>query len=84
LPAEADVTSVEQHKMVQRLKQVVRKMTADERRGFEMMAKRDRDDEDLDALTREKLARLYEKYFPKHSKAEIGQRWENIMGKKPE
>ena len=40
------MTSVEQRKMIQKLKPIVTKMSADERRAFEMMVKRDRDDED--------------------------------------
>jgi len=74
------MTSVEQHKMVRRLKQAMMKMGPDERQSFEMMIKRDHDDEDMDALTMTKLRQLYTKYFPKHSKAEIEDKWKKIAG----
>jgi hypothetical protein len=77
------MTSVEQHKMVQRLKQVIVKMNPDEKRSFEMMVKRDRDDEELDSLTRIQLAQFYEKYFPKHSKQDLESAWNKLTGKKP-
>ena len=65
------MTSVEQRKMIQKLKPVVIKMSADERRAFEMMVKRDRDDEELDSLTMAKLKQLHSKFFPKHSKEDL-------------
>jgi uncharacterized protein (DUF2236 family) len=74
------MTSAEQHKMVQRLKQVMKKMSPNERQSFEMMAKRDKDDEDLDTLTMAKLEQLYMKFFPKHSKEDLEDKWKKIMG----
>ncbi len=75
------MTSVEQRKMVQRLKQVTAKMSSSERQSFEMMMKRDRDDEELDTLTMTKLRQLYEKCFPKNSKESIEERWNKLTGK---
>ena len=72
------MTSVEQRKMVQRLKSVVAKMSGEEKRAFEMMAKRDRDDEDMDVLTITKLKQLYGKYFPKRSKQDIEDAWNKL------
>jgi len=72
------MTSVEQNKMVQKLKSVVMKMSADERRSFEMMAKRDRDDEELDSLTMTKLKHLHGKFFPKHSKQDLEDAWNKL------
>jgi hypothetical protein len=72
------MTSVEQNKMVQKLKSVLMKMSADERRSFEMMAKRDRDDEELDSLTMTKLKQLHGKYFPKHSKQDLEDAWKKL------
>jgi len=76
------MTSVEQHKMVQRLKQVVMKMKPDDRRAFEMMAKRDRDDEELDVLTMAKLQELYAKFYPMHSKESLEEKWKRLTGDK--
>ena len=76
------MTSVEQRKMVQRLKQVMTKMSSSERQSFEMMVKRDRDDEELDSLTMTKLKQLHEKFFPKQSKEALEDKWNKMMGEK--
>jgi hypothetical protein len=72
------MTSVEQHKMIQKLKSVVMKMSVDERRAFDMMAKRDRDDEELDSLTMAKLKQLHAKFYPKHSKQDLEDAWNKL------
>ena len=56
------MTSVEQHKIVAALREYESKMTRQELEMFEMFRKRDKDDEDLDALSRKKLVELHEKY----------------------
>jgi len=76
------MTSVEQRKMIQRLKPLIVKMIADERREFEMMAKRDRDDEELDSLTMTKLKQLQGKYFPKNSKQDLEDAWKRLTERK--
>ena len=76
------MTSVEQRKMIQRLKQVTMKMSTDERREFDMMAKRDRDDEELDSLTMTKLKQLQGKYFPKNSKQDLEDAWKRLTERK--
>jgi hypothetical protein len=72
------MTSVEQRKMVEKLKSVVMRMGADERREYEMMVKRDRDDEELDSLTMTKLKQLHGKFFPKHSKNDLEDAWNKL------
>lgn len=72
------MTSVEQRKMIQRLKGSVTKLTSEERPVFEMMAKRDRDDEELDSQSMQKLVNLYEKYFPKKSKEALEEKWNKL------
>jgi hypothetical protein len=72
------MTSVEQRKMVHQLKQVLTKMSSEERQAFEMMAKRDRDDEELDSLSMAKLKQLYAKFYPKHSKQELEDKWKKL------
>lgn len=76
------MTSVEQRKMIQKLKQATMKMDLNERQAFEMMAKRDRDDEELDSLTMTKLKQMHTKYFPKHSKQDIDDAWKRFAGGK--
>ena len=75
------MTSAEQHQMVQRLKSVTMKMTAEQRQVFEMMAKRDRDDEDFDSQTMVRLKQLYATYFPKRSRQEIEDAWSKLSRK---
>ncbi|MGD0590960.1 MAG: hypothetical protein ABSA44_09190 [Bacteroidota bacterium] len=74
------MTSVEQRKMVQRLKHVMTKMSSDERQSFEMMLKRDHDDEELDSLTMAKLKQLHAKFFPKNSKQALEDKWKKLTG----
>ena len=76
------MTSVEQRMMVQKLKPLRTKMSADERREFEMMAKRDHDDEELDSLTMTKLKQLQAKYFPKASKQDLNDAWNRLTDRK--
>lgn len=78
---EVYMTSVEQHKMIQKLKSVIMKMNKDERPAFEMMAKRDNDDEELDSLTMAKLKQLHLKFFPKHSKQDLEDTWNKFKCK---
>jgi len=57
------------------------KMSSGERQSFEMMVKRDRDDEELDSITMTKLKQLHEKYFPKNTKESLEDRWNKLTGK---
>ena len=56
------MTSIEQHSLVSELCAHEMRMTAREREEFSMFRKRDKDDEDLDALSRKRLVELHEKY----------------------
>ena len=76
------MTSVEQRKMIQKLKSIVMKMSAEERRTFEMMAKRDHDDEELDSLTMANLRQVHSKFFPKHSKQALEDAWNKLTSGK--
>ena len=58
------MTRIEQHKMVEKLQDYLHKMRGRDLDEFEMMRKRDRDDEDLDELSRHRLTELYIKYIP--------------------
>ena len=58
------MTRVEQHKIIETLKDYVHKMHGRDLDDFEMMRKRDRDDEDLDEMTRRHLSELVVKYIP--------------------
>ncbi len=58
------MTKVEQHKMIELLREYSHKMRGRDLDDFEMMRKRDKDDEDLDELSRRNLFALLEKYVP--------------------
>lgn len=75
------MTFEEQKRMVRDLERYRLKMTADERELYDMMAKRQKDDEDFDELTKRQLNTLYQKYFPKHTKEELEKAWERMFKK---
>jgi hypothetical protein len=74
------MTHEEQKRKVEELKRFLIKMTAAERKEFEMMVKRKKDDEDLDSLTSNRLHALHQKYLPKKSKEELALIWKKIGG----
>ena len=57
------MTHVEQKNIIRELRDFERKMSRLEQEEFHMWVKRDKDDEDLDDLTKNKLTQLYEKYI---------------------
>ena len=62
---------IEQHKLVRELKDYIGKMTSAERYDFEMMQKRDKDDEELDQLAWAKLETMHKRLVVKKSKKDI-------------
>jgi hypothetical protein len=74
------MTGVEQHRMVRELMTRMMKLNARERQQFEMIIKRDKDDEDLDSFTLSQLKTLHEKYFPKKSKQDLEDAWKKLTG----
>lgn len=58
------MTKAEQQKLIDTLGDYVHKMDGHDMDDFDMMRKRNRDDEDLDALSRHQLTELYIKYVP--------------------
>lgn len=65
------MTKSEQHRLIEELRDYARKMTRDEQYEFNMFAKRDKDDEDLDTLARQRLEQLHSKYVVKKTKKDI-------------
>jgi hypothetical protein len=55
-------TMVEQRKMIEALRYKTSKMVAKDRYDYEMYAKREKDDEDLDLLSMKRLREIFEKY----------------------
>ncbi len=75
------MTRSEQQKMLQDLRYYARQMSGDDLEAFEMLLKRDRDDEDLDGLSEKKLTELHERYARKKSKKDIEELWKKLTSK---
>ncbi len=75
------MTTVEQHKIVRELRDHEAKMTRADQEVFDMYRKRDKDDEDLDKLSRKKLMEMYEKYVV--ASRPKGNPLDALFGKKP-
>ncbi|MGA9120092.1 MAG: hypothetical protein WB699_12080 [Bacteroidota bacterium] len=58
------MTHTDQHKMILELMDYARKMKRHDQEEFEMYVKRDKDDEDLDIRSRQRLKDLYDAYVP--------------------
>lgn len=58
------MTKVEQRKMIETLREYSHKLRGREADDFEMMRKRDRDDEELDRMSVQRLREMFEKYVP--------------------
>ncbi len=59
------MTHAEQHRMIVELRDYVFRMKGKDYYDFEMFIKRDKDDEDLDEISKKRLMELYEKYYRK-------------------
>ena len=55
-------TMVDQRKMIEALRYKTSKMVSKDRYDYEMYAKREKDDEDLDSLSMKRLREIFEKY----------------------
>lgn len=58
------MTKIEQHKIVETLRDYIHKMRGRDLEDFEMFRKRDRDDEDFDERSRNRLTELFVQYVP--------------------
>lgn len=58
------MTRTEQHKIIETLREYEHLLKGREADEFEMMRKRDRDDEELDAMSVRRLMEMYTKYVP--------------------
>lgn len=56
------ISSSEQKKLIESLKYKTSKMAPRDKYDYEMLLKRDKDDEELDSLSMKRLRELFEKY----------------------
>jgi hypothetical protein len=75
------MTRSEQQKIIQDLRYYARSMSREDLETFEMLSKRDRDDEDLDRLSEKELLELHERYVQRKTKKEIEERWKKLTSK---
>ena len=69
---------IEQHKIIQELKDFLAKMSPADRYDFEMFQKRDKDEEELDALATAKLEAMQKRYVARKSKKDIEELFKKI------
>ncbi len=67
-----------QHKKILSLREYLPLMKGGDKEAFEMMVKRDRDDEDLDSFALQQLDQLYERYGPKKPRKDLEERWKKL------
>ncbi|HWP81089.1 MAG TPA: hypothetical protein VNN76_00360 [Bacteroidota bacterium] len=60
----------EQRELIKALESVTGKMSREDFSAFEMLRKRDRDDEELDVFSQRRLRQLADTYLPKKSKVD--------------
>ena len=73
------MTHVEQHKMILAVRDAVPRMTREEQTRFAMYEKRDRDDEELDDLSRARLESMHAKYCAASSKQAMDEKWKKLL-----
>ncbi len=73
------MTHEEQHAMVRDMRDSVPRMSREEQTRFTMYEKRDRDDEELDELSRELLAAMHAKYCAASSKQAMDEKWKKLF-----
>jgi hypothetical protein len=57
------MTHAEQHRMINELRDAMRKMNRDDEEALDMYVKRDKDDEFLDTLSQRRLEQMYDRYI---------------------
>lgn len=75
---------IEQHKLIRELKDYLPKMSSSDRYDFEMFQKRDKDDEELDALSAAKLEAMQKRYIVRKTKKDIEDLFKKISSQPPE
>ncbi|MBI2620539.1 MAG: hypothetical protein HYW57_10705 [Ignavibacteriales bacterium] len=75
------MTRSEQHTMISDLKYYSAKMSGDDLAEFQMLEKRDKDEEDLDSLASQTLQQLHLRYMPKKSLQDAEELWKKLTAK---
>jgi len=67
--------------MIRDLSYHSRSMNGTDRYEFEMLQKRDKDDEDLDTIGQRTLERLAGRYLPTKSRKDVEEMWKKLTSK---
>lgn len=73
--------NLEQKKLLDELKNYERKMTRSDEEQYKMFVKRQKDDEDFDSISFQKLKELHKKYVVRKSKEEIEKMFSDLKKK---
>ncbi len=75
------MTKSEQQRMIRDLQAHAARMNRTELETFEMLRKRDKDDEDLDALAIRTLEHLHAKFLPSRTRKDVEDLWKKFSSK---
>lgn len=75
------MTKSEQQRMIRNLQAHTARMNRIELETFEMLRKRDKDDEDLDALAVRALEQLDLKFLPSRTRKDVEDLWKKFSSK---
>ncbi len=75
------MTKAEQQRMIRDLQAHTARMNRTELEMFEMLRKRDKDDEDLDALATRALEQLHLKFLPSRTRKDVEDLWKKFSSK---
>jgi len=75
------MTKSEQQRMIRDLQAHAARMNRTELETFEMLSKRDKDDEDLDALAIRALEQLHAKFLPSRTRKDVEDLWNKFSSK---
>lgn len=70
----------EQQQLLADLRLHENKMKPDDRREYDMLRKRTKDEEELDALAQQRLLELHKRYAAKRTRADAEELWKKITG----
>lgn len=72
------MTRSEQQRLIRELQSYAARMTREDADAFDMLRKREKDDEELDAVAIQKLETLHQRYVRMKSKADVEALWKKL------
>jgi site-specific recombinase len=72
----------DQQRLIKDLESYTVKMNREEQELFDMLRKREKDDEELDSLAVQKLQALHDKFLPHRSKQDLEELWNKLTSQR--